>query len=152
MPLDPSFVGRTYPPTPPYLVGREKIREFAAAIGDANPAYLDPEAARALGYRDVIAPPTFSIVLALPAAYQAVLDPALGLDFNRVVHGDQRFELRRPIHAGDELTVVATIEKIRSMAGNDIITARNDIATTRGEPVATTWSTLVARAPDEGAL
>jgi acyl dehydratase len=151
MPLDPSFVGRTYPPTPPYLVGREKIREFAAAIGDANPAFTDPGAARALGHPDVIAPPTFSIVLSLPAAYQAVLDPALGLDFNRVVHGDQRFELRRPIHAGDELTVVATIEKIRSMAGNDIITARSDIATTSGETVATTWSTLVARAPDEGA-
>ena len=63
MPLDPSFVGRTYPPTEPYQVGREKIREFAAAIGDANPAYPDPEAARALGHPDVVAPPTFPIVL-----------------------------------------------------------------------------------------
>ena len=67
MPLDQSFVGRTYPPTPPYEVGREKIREFADAIGDGNPAYRDPEAARTLGHPDVIAPPTFGIVLSMTA-------------------------------------------------------------------------------------
>jgi acyl dehydratase len=150
MPLDPSFVGRSYPPTAPYLVGREKIREFATAIGDSNPAYLDVEAARALGHPDLVAPPTFAIVLSLPAAHQIVLDPALGLDYSRVVHGEQRFALTRPIHAGDELTVVATVEKIRSVAGNDIITTRGDIATTAGEPVATAYSTLVSRAPEEG--
>lgn len=149
MPLDQSFTGRSYPPTPPYLVGREKIREFAAAIGDANPAYSDVDAARALGYPDVIAPPTFAIVVSLPAAHQVVLDPALGLDYSRVVHGEQRFELVRPIHAGDEVTVVATVEKIRSVAGNDIITTRGDISTTDGELLATAFSTLVSRAPDE---
>lgn len=148
MPLDPSFVGRRYPPTAPYLVGREKIREFAAALGDDNPVYTDVAAARAMGYPDLIAPPTFAIVLSLPAAEQVVLDPALGLDFTRVVHGDQRFALHRPIGAGDELTVVTTVEAIRSLAGNDIVTARCDLAATSGEPVATAWSTLVARAPE----
>ena len=148
MPLDPSFVGRSYPPTPPYLVGREKIREFAAALGDDNPVCTDVAAARALGYPDLIAPPTFAIVLSLPAAEQIICDPALGLDFTRVVHGDQRFALHRAIGAGDELTVVATVEAIRSLAGNDIVTARCDLATTSGEPVATAWSTLVARAPE----
>ncbi len=77
MPLDQSFVGRTYPPTSPYEVGREKIREFAEAIGDTNPAYTDPEAARALGHPDVIAPPTFPFALTYRAAAQVVEDPEL---------------------------------------------------------------------------
>src|SRR5450755_2788821 len=133
MPLDQSFVGRRYPPTVPYQVGREKIREFAAAIGDANPAYTDVEAARALGYSDLVAPPTFAIVLSMRAAHQVVMDPALGLDYSRVVHGDQRFTYTRPIVAGDELSVVVTVEKIRSMAGNEVITTRGDISTPDGE-------------------
>jgi acyl dehydratase len=149
MPLDPSFVGRSYPPTVPYQVGREKIREFAAAIGDANPAYTDVEAARALGHRDLVAPPTFAIVLSMRASHQVVKDPALGLDYSRVVHGDQRFSYTRPIVAGDELSVIVTVEKIRSMAGSDIITTRGDIVTTGGEAVCSAYSTLVARAPDE---
>ncbi|MDQ1464137.1 MAG: hypothetical protein QOC73_1078 [Actinomycetota bacterium] len=148
MPLDPSFVGRSYPPTPVYQVGREKIREFAAAIGDANPAYIDLEAARALGYPDLVAPPTFAIVLSMHAAHQVVMDPALGLDYTRVVHGDQRFSYTRPIVAGDELSVVVTVEKIRSMAGNDLVTTRGDISTTDGELVCTAYSTVVARAPE----
>lgn len=148
MPLDPSFAGRSYPPTPPYQVGREKLREFAAAIGDSSPAYHDVAAARALGYPDLVAPPTFAIVLSLHASYQVVADPALGLDYTRVVHGDQRFSYRRPIVAGDELAVVVTVEKVRSIAGSDIITTRGDIATTDGELVCSAYTTLVARAPD----
>lgn len=149
MPLDPSFVGRRYPPTVPYQVGREKIREFAAAISDANPAYTDLEAARALGHPDLVAPPTFAIVLSMRASHQVVKDPALGLDYTRVVHGEQRFSYTRPIVAGDELSVIVTVEKIRTMAGSDIITTRSDIATTDGEAVCSAYSTLVARAPDE---
>jgi acyl dehydratase len=145
VPLDQSFVGRTYPPTPPYEVGREKIREFADAIGDANPAYRDPEAARALGHPDVIAPPTFGIMLSMTAGRQVVADPELGLDYSRVVHGEQRFVITRPIRAGDRLTVTVTVENIRAAAGNDMITTRGDVATVDGEPVFTAYSTLVAR-------
>lgn len=145
MPLDQSFVGRTYPPTPPYEVGREKIREFAEAIGDANPAYRDPEAARALGHPDVIAPPTFGIVLSMTAGRQVIADPELGLDYSRVVHGEQRFVITRPIRAGDRLTVTMTVENIRTAAGNDMITTRGDVQTVDGEPVFTAYSTLVAR-------
>jgi len=148
MPIDQSFVGRRYPPTVPYQVGREKIREFAAAIGDANPAYTDVEAARALGHPDLVAPPTFAIVLSMRASHQVVKDPALGLDYTRVVHGEQRFSYTRPIVAGDELSVIVTVEKIRSMAGSDIITTRGEIVTTSGEAVCSAYSTLVARAPD----
>ena len=150
MPLDRSFVGRKYQPTPPYEVGREKIREFADAIGDPNPAYRDPEAARALGHPDVVAPPTFPIVLSMRAAAQVVGDPELGLDYSRVVHGEQRFVYTRPVYAGDRLTVTVSVETIRSAAGNDLVTTRGDVATVDGEPVLTAYSTLVARGTAAG--
>ena len=148
MALNPEFIGRTYPAGPSYVVGREKIREFARAIGDSNPAYLDPEAARALGYADVIAPPTFAIVLSLDAANAALFDPELGLDYSRVVHGEQSFAYSRPICAGDELLVTTVIENIRSMAGNDMITTKGHITTVQGEQVATATSMLVSRGED----
>jgi acyl dehydratase len=145
MALDQSFIGRTYPPTEPYEVGREKIREFADAIGDHNAAYRDPEAARALGYPDVIAPPTFGIVLSMGAGRQVIADPELGLDYTRVVHGEQRFVHVRPIRAGDRLTVTVTVDNIRAAAGNDMLTTRGEVSTVEGEPVFTAFSTLVAR-------
>jgi acyl dehydratase len=145
MSIDQSFVGRVYPPTEPYEVGREKIREFAAAVGDPNPVYRDPAAARKLGYPDVIAPPTFAIIVTSRAAHQVIMDPELGVDYSRVVHGEQRFEHVRPIHAGDALTVVVTVESIRSAAGNDIITTKGDVSTVDGEPVLTALNTLVVR-------
>jgi acyl dehydratase len=150
MALDQSFVGRSYPPTPAYEVGREKIREFAEAIGDPNPAYTDPEAARALGHPDVIAPPTFVFSLTYRAAGRVVQDPQLGLDYSRVVHGDQRFAYSRPVRAGDRLTVTSTIEAVRSMAGNDILDVRGEVHDASGEHVVTAYTKLVARAAEEG--
>lgn len=145
MPLDASFVGRVYPPTEPYLVGPEKIREFADAIGDAAPACRDRAAAQALGHPDVIAPPTFAILLTLKAGHQVIMDPDLGIDYSRVVHGEQAFEHRRPIRAGDELQVVVTVEDIRSAAGNDIVSTRAEVSTVGGEPVCTATSKIVVR-------
>jgi acyl dehydratase len=145
MPVDASFIGRVYPPTRPFEVGREKIRDFADAINDPNPAYRDRDAARALGHDDIVAPPTFAIALTLPAGHQVIDDPDLGIDYSRVVHGEQRFVHARPITAGDVLQVVITIEDIRAAAGNDIVTSRADVATVDGEPVLTAYSTLVAR-------
>ncbi len=149
MALDQSFVGRTYPPTEPYEVSRAKIREFAEAVGDLNPAYLDPDAAKALGHPDVIAPPTFPIVLSMPAGDQAAKDPELGLDYARVVHGDQRFVYERPLRAGDRIVCVVTVEAIRSMAGNDMVTIAAQLNTVEGERVCTTYGMLVARAAQE---
>ncbi|MET8714183.1 MaoC family dehydratase N-terminal domain-containing protein [Streptomyces sp. NPDC004735] len=149
MALDQSFVGRTYPPTPAYEVGREKIREFAEAVGDINPAYTDPEAAKALGYSDVIAPPTFVFSITFRAAGQVIQDPQLGLDYSRVVHGDQKFAHVRPVRAGDRLTVTSTIEGIKSMAGNDIVDIRGEVHDESGEHVVTAWTKLVARAAEE---
>ncbi|MEV5510457.1 MaoC family dehydratase N-terminal domain-containing protein [Streptomyces orinoci] len=149
MALDQSFVGRTYPATEPYEVGREKIREFAEAIGDTNPAYTDPEAARALGHPDVIAPPTFVFAITYRAAGQVVTDPQLGLDFSRVVHGDQQFAYTRPVRAGDRLSATSTIEVIKSLAGNDVLTIRGEVHDQHGEHVVTTHMKLVARAAEE---
>ncbi|MET9876276.1 MaoC family dehydratase N-terminal domain-containing protein [Actinacidiphila glaucinigra] len=148
MALDQSFVGRTYPPTAPYEVGREKIREFAEAVGDPNPVYTDPDAAKALGHQDVIAPPTFPFVITFKASGQVVLDPELGLDYGRVVHGDQKFSYTRPVRAGDRLSVTVTIEAIKSLAGNDVIDVRGEVHDESGEHVVTALMKLVARAPE----
>jgi len=146
--LDQSYIGRSYPPSKPYEVGREKIREFADAIGDQHPAHRSTAAAQALGYDDVIAPPTFAIVVSARVGSQVVFDPELGLDYSRVVHGEQRFVHARPICAGDRLVGVLTVDNIRAAAGNDILSTRVEISTEAGEPVATAYSTLVARGPE----
>lgn len=154
MPLDPTYVGRALPAADTYVVGREKIREFASAIGETSPLCHDVAAARAAGYADVIAPPTFAMAAIVRAQEAVLFDPALGLDFSRVVHGDQRFVHHRPICAGDELHAVVHIDAIRQMAGNDILTLRTEVTlavdgapATGGDPVAVTTatSTLVAR-------
>lgn len=145
MALNMAYEGRTFPPTEPYQVGREKIREFAEAIGATDAAYHDPAAAQALGHPDVIAPSTFPIVITMPATRLISDNPELNFDYARMVHGDQRFAYVRPIRAGDELVCVTMIEKLTSRAGLDSIALRADIATTAGEPVVTTWSKLVAR-------
>lgn len=149
MALDQSFVGRSYPPDEPYEVGREKIREFAEAIGDTHPAYTDPEAAKRLGYDDVIAPPTFVFAVSYRAVQRQIIsDPALGLDFSRVVHRDQSFAYTRPVRAGDRLLVHSTIESIRSMRGNEILQVRGEVRDASGEHVVTARTTIVARRID----
>ena len=146
--MDQSFVGRAFPLAEPYLVGREKVREFAAAIGETSPLCLDSARARAAGYPDVVAPPTFAMAVVARAQDAVLFDPALGLDFSRVVHGDQAFVYHRPICAGDELRSTVHIDAIRVMAGNDIITLRTELSTSAGEPVCAATSTLVSRGAD----
>ena len=145
MPVDPSLVGHTYPPTEPYEVSREKIREFAEAINDPNPVYRDRAAAEALGYPDVIAPPTFPIRLTLLATNDVVRSPEFGIDYSRVVHGDQRFSYTRPVRAGDVLQVVVSIEDNKLLAANDFVTSRCVVTTVDGEDVVTAVSTIVVR-------
>ena len=145
MAMNPALAGKTYPPSQPYEVGREKIREFADAIGDDNPAYLDAAAARSYGYDDVIAPPTFPVVLSFVAGRQVIGDPELGIDYSRVVHGEQRFEYSRPIQAGDVLTATVTIEDIRSAAGNEILTMRSAATDANGKHVVDIITVLVVR-------
>jgi acyl dehydratase len=145
VPVNQDFVGRVLAPAEPYEVSREKIREFATAIGDDNPAYTSREAARSLGYDDVIAPPTFAIVIAMRLHTDLVRDPELGLDYSRVVHGEQQFVHHRAIRAGDVLVATPKVDDIRSRAGNEMFTWSAEIATVDGEPVCRLTSTLVVR-------
>ena len=145
MAINVDLVGKTYP-AQTYEVGREKVREFAAAVGDPNPAYHDVNAARSLGHRDLVAPPTFPVVVTRGPQLAVIADPELRLDFSRVVHGDQRFEHTRPIVAGDVLTTTASVAAAHTRAGNDFLTIRSEVTDVSGEPVATVYATLVARA------
>jgi len=114
--------GKKYPATDPYLVGREKIREFANAVQSSNPMNLDVFAAQTAGYTDVIAAPTFAVVVQERSLKTVLSDKEVGIDFSRVVHGDQRFIHVRPIVAGDELTSELEISSIKSLAGNFMVT------------------------------
>lgn len=146
MPLNQAFVGREYAAAEPYEVSRELIRRFADAISDPNPAYRDRAAAQALGHPDVVAPPTFLTVLTFRYfADSAIVDPALGLDYSRVVHGEQRFVAHRPVHAGDVLRVVSSVEDIRTAGRNEVLTTKTAVTTLDGEPVADLYGTLVSR-------
>ena len=146
MAVDRGFIGREYPAPQTYEVGREHVRRFAEAIGDLAPAYLDPEAARALGHPDVVAPPTFLTVLNFRFADSGPLaDAALGLDYSLVVHGEQSFELHRPVGAGDVLSSVQRVDDIRDVGRNEMIAIVTEVTDSRGEPVATLRSTLVSR-------
>jgi acyl dehydratase len=146
VPLDPSYVGHTYPRSEIYQVGREKIREFADAIGDPQPMYRDADAAKAAGHPDVIAPPTFVMVLFNSYALEAVVrDEGLGLHYDRMVHGDMSFDYARPVQAGDRLAVTTHIDEIMSRAGNDFLILRADIDTADGERVVTAKAQLVVR-------
>ncbi len=145
MALNHEFVGKAFPYDEAFCVGVEKIREFARAIGDENPLYRDREAARRAGYADVVAPPTFAIAVIMKAQDKLLFDPALGLDFDVVVHGNQRFIHHRPIVAGDELTSTPYVDSVRVMAGNDVVTLRTEVTDSDGNPVCTALGTLVAR-------
>lgn len=145
MPLDQSYVGRSYPPSVAYEVGREKIREFATAIGDDDPVYRDVDAARAAGYPDVIAPPTFAIVVTMRADAVLITDPEFGLDFSKVVHREQSFSHHRPIRAGDRLVCTVHVDSVRALAGSDVLGTRTEVATEDGEAVLTARSVIVAR-------
>jgi acyl dehydratase len=145
MAINKDYIGRTFPAGEPYEVSRVKIAEFADAIGDPNPLYRDRDAARAVGHPDVIAPPTFAIVISMASSGRVVGDPGLGVNYAMVVHGEQRFEYARPIGAGDVLTATSTISDIRETGRLVMLSTRTDIHTVAGEYVCTAYSTLVER-------
>lgn len=142
--MNPELVGRAFAPTAPYLVGREKVREFARAVFADAPQHTDPEAARALGYTDVVAPPTFAMVVQDLTLQQLLGDPDSGIELSRLVHAEQRFRYSRPIVAGDELVATLSVTGIRSMGGNAMITSEAEIVDADGAHVVTTTSVLLA--------
>ena len=145
MTVNQELVGRVFPPTEPYLVGREKIREFARAVFASSPVNTDVAAARAAGYDDLVAPPTFPVVVQELTLHQLLAEPDAGIDFTRVVHGDQRFSFSRPIVAGDELTATLSVASIKSLGGHSMVTAETSIVDADGGHVVTATSTLVVR-------
>lgn len=135
MAVDDSLAGRTFPPTAPYAVSAEKIREFAGAIGsryDGGPA-----------------PATFPIVVAFRAMTELMEDPTVGIELHRVVHGEQRFTYTRPVVAGDRLTATLTVDSLRQLGGADIIGTSSEITDAEGLPVCTAFATLVHRGDAE---
>ena len=145
MALNPDYVGRVFGPGEPYEVSRVKIADFADAIGEPSVLCRDREAAVKAGYPDVIAPPTFVIVLSMASAATVNSDPGLGLDYSMVVHGEQSFEHTRPLHAGDVVVATTTVESIRALGAMSMMTTSTDVSTVDGEHVCTAKSTLVER-------
>ena len=145
MAINGDYLGRTFPATAPYEVSRVKIADFAEAIGDRNPLYTDAAAAQAAGYPDVIAPPTFPIVITMAASRAAIADPGLGINYAMVVHGEQRFSYARPLHAGEVVVAQSTISGIREVGSMTMVTTDTEIKTTDGELVCTGYGTLVER-------
>lgn len=145
MAVNPELVNTVYPSLPPYLVGREKVREFARAVQCDSPLSLDVEAARAAGYSDLVAPPTFPVVLQQHTLEMLLADPSAGIDFSRVVHGDQRFDYTRPMVAGDEVITTLRVTKVQSLGGHSMVTSESDMRDVTGALICVATSTLVVR-------
>ena len=127
-----------------YAVGREKIREYAHATGETDPRHLDVDAARAAGYDDLVAPPMFAAVYCGPAIGPAILDPEVGIDFARLVHGAQEFSWHAPVVAGDEITTEAELQDKAERGGLAFFTFRTTSTNQRGETVCEgTWTNIV---------
>lgn len=145
--VNPDIQGKRYPRTESYLVGREKVREFARAVM-AGPESIDLDIAKSLGHRDLVVPPTFPVVIQEQSLKLVLSDPQAQIDFSRVVHGDQRFVYQRPICAGDSLTSELTVASVKSLGGNHMVSFETEIFDESENLVCTAVSTLVIRGKD----
>lgn len=143
MPVNPELVGRVFPPTPSYLVGREKVREFARAVFATDPQHTDPAAAQALGYPDVVAPPTFAMVVQDLTLQQLLAEPDSGIALERTIHAEQRFRYTRPIVAGDELVAELRVNGVRAVGKGAMVTSEAEITDADGAHVVTATSVLL---------
>jgi acyl dehydratase len=143
MAVNTDAIGRTYSPTS-YAVGREKIREYAAAVGETNPLYFDVAAARAAGHVDLVAPPMFAVVYGARSVGPAILDPDVGIDFAMMVHAGQEFTWGPVVVAGDEVTTTASVKDISDRGGMAFYVFQTVSENQRGETVCTgTWTQIV---------
>lgn len=143
MPVNTKAIGKAYDPAL-YAVGREKIREYAAAVGETNPLHFEPDAARAAGYEDVVAPPMFAVVYGARAVGPAILDPEVGIDFAMMVHAGQEFAWGPPVLAGDEITTTASVKDVSDRGGMAFYVFETVSHNQRGETVCTgTWTQIV---------
>lgn len=143
MPVSTDAVGKKYPPTL-YAVGREKVREYALAVGETEPLHLDLDAARAAGYRDLVAPPMFAAVYCAPALGPALFDPEVGIDFGLMVHAAQEFRWGPLVVAGDEITTELTVQSIEEKMGRGFFTFESVSTNQDGHTVCVaTWTNIV---------
>jgi len=143
MAVNTDVIGKTYPATT-YAVGREKVREYALAVGESNPLHLDVEAARAAGHADVVAPPMFAVVYGMAAVAAAMFDPEVGIDFARLVHTGQEFSWGPLVVAGDEIATTIAVSDVSERAGNGFFVFASTSVNQRGETVCVgEWSNLV---------
>ena len=141
--VNTGVIGKAYPPTV-YAVGREKVREYARAVGESDPLYLDVEAARAAGHADVVAPPMFAVVYAMPAVAHGMFDPEVGIDFARLVHAGQAFRWGPLVVAGDEISTTVSVTDVSERRGSGYFVFESVSSNQRGETVCTgTWSHIV---------
>jgi len=143
MAVSTQAIGKTYPAVV-YAVGREKVREYAWAVGETNPLYVDLDAARAAGYADVVAPPMFAVVYAGRSITPALFDPEVGIDFANMLHAGQEFEWGPLVVAGDEITTTTAVQEIDERGGMGFYVFRTDSRNQRGETVCTgIWRQVV---------
>jgi len=144
MPLNQALKGKEYQEVE-FTVDRDRVTQFADAIGDDTPIYRDAAAAKEAGYSEQVAPPTFVTVMQIMTSGQAVLDQELGLDYSRVVHGEQAYEWQRPIVVGDVLKATPRIVDIYAKRSNEFLVIESEIKDTSGETVVVARSTLISR-------
>lgn len=143
MPVDTSAIGKTYPASE-YEVGKEKIREYALAIGVDNQVHFDRDAARGAGYRDVVAPPMFAVVYSAGAMGPAILDPEVGINLAAMVHGGQEFVWGEPVCSGDTITTTAEVKDISERDGRGFYVFESVSTNQEGaEVVRATWTNIV---------
>ncbi|HUN78833.1 MAG TPA: MaoC family dehydratase N-terminal domain-containing protein [Solirubrobacteraceae bacterium] len=143
MPVNTQAVGKTYEPTL-YAVGREKIKEYARAVGETNPIHLDVQAARDAGYADVVAPPMFAVVYSAPSVGPPIFDPEIELNFAMMVHGGQEFVWGPLVVAGDEITTTASVKEIYEKDGRGYYVFESVSTNQGGEQVCRgTWTNIV---------
>ena len=143
MAVNTDVIGKTYPTTL-YAVGREKIKEYASAVGEHNPIHLDHEAARAAGFADVVAPPMFAVVYSQASVVPGLFDPEVGIDFAHMVHGSQEFRWGPLVVAGDEITTAATLADVSERGGMGFYVFTTESRNQDGETVCVgTWTNIV---------
>jgi len=143
MPVKTEAIGKEYP-SATYAVGREKVREYAAAVGETDPIHTEVEAARAAGFADVVAPPMFAVVYSAPVMAPAIFDPEVGINFPTMVHGGQEFAWGEPVVAGDEITTGASVKDISERDGMGFYVFETVSRNQRDETVCTaTWTNIV---------
>jgi len=150
MPINQALKGKEYPSVT-MEVDRESVDRFAQAIGEDGAVYRDADAARAAGFPEQLAPPTFPTRMQITVSAAVAADPDLGLDYTRVVHGEQAYTWLRPLHVGDVLTATPTITDIRARGPLEFVVVDSEMRDASGEVVVRARTTLLSRGTAGGA-